>query len=267
MQMDTRALTLADLSVKTRISCLKYVRSHNRDRSNTTAKGSSMSLKQSIENHPVVLYVGALLIGFVSGLATYEGSLRLTKQVVISPTDATKLSKFDDNVRDHSALTKQISDKDLALQSLKAEKDGLQTQLAAEQQKAAIARTQTSSKGSTATLQPSRPTVQVQLVSVTLKQGLGGCKDSLPVRVTEVFRLLGDATPSAFFMLDGFSPSALQPRKIDNEVGIVKADSSLPGWIVEYCAASGWKGEVYRQFQNPTTGAISNLLKIRLETT
>ena len=37
-----------------------------------------MTLKQTIEGHPVVVYIGAVLVGFVAGLGVYDGILRLS---------------------------------------------------------------------------------------------------------------------------------------------------------------------------------------------
>ena len=49
-----------------------------------------MNLREIIKNHPVVIYVGALLTGFIAGWIAYDEVLKTSKLEVISSTELAK---------------------------------------------------------------------------------------------------------------------------------------------------------------------------------
>ncbi len=50
-----------------------------------------MNLREIIKNHPVIIYVGALLAGFIAGWIAYDSVLKTSKLEVISSTELANL--------------------------------------------------------------------------------------------------------------------------------------------------------------------------------
>jgi len=65
-------------------------------------------LKQAIENHPVLVYVVAVLIGFTAGLASYEAALRITGRVAVSSEDAKRVGQHDAMVTELTQLREAL---------------------------------------------------------------------------------------------------------------------------------------------------------------
>lgn len=59
-------------------------------------------LKQKVENNPVIFFLGTLLVGFLSGITTYEAVLEIAKLEIIARHEASELK------RARTALSKEI---------------------------------------------------------------------------------------------------------------------------------------------------------------
>ena len=62
-----------------------------------------MTLKQTIENHPVIIYIGAMIIGFLA----YEGGLRFLGRSTVSAADMEKIKNYDALQLELTGLKKQ----------------------------------------------------------------------------------------------------------------------------------------------------------------
>lgn len=53
------------------------------------------TLRERVENHPVVFFLGVILAGFLAGLAAYEGVLNMSGQTLISSSRLADLEKLE----------------------------------------------------------------------------------------------------------------------------------------------------------------------------
>jgi chromosome segregation ATPase len=53
--------------------------------------GSSQTLRERVENHPVVFFLTALIAGFVAGLATYQGAIKLIDYTALPTVEYKRL--------------------------------------------------------------------------------------------------------------------------------------------------------------------------------
>ena len=53
------------------------------------------TLKQRIENHPAVLFLGALIVGFLAGIGAYEGIMAMTDRSPVSNSRIAELESLE----------------------------------------------------------------------------------------------------------------------------------------------------------------------------
>lgn len=78
-----------------------------------------MSLKEKVDNHPLVFFFSTLMVGFLSGLGTYQGILSIAKLEVVSNDNVLSKEKLessyiskDEHQNVVSALRAKIANED-----------------------------------------------------------------------------------------------------------------------------------------------------------
>lgn len=66
------------------------------------------TLKEKIENHPVPWFLGAILAGFLAGIGTYEGALKLTDRQTIGKEYLAKLHKDLKDAKNNAATQRWL---------------------------------------------------------------------------------------------------------------------------------------------------------------
>ena len=222
-----------------------------------------MPLKDTLQNHPVVIYGGVAVVAFTMGIAAYDQALRLTDRKPIPASDIARLAKCDASVE-----SLRVADNPAGLARCTAEAEGLKKQLSAATSYAKRYETDVEKLRKQLDQAKSDAWIKQQTLiaaSAPLAVEFAGAKSKRDptcpkgtLLVTEKY-YMEDGGTEALIAIDlgmDFKPAFLS-RPMDGGVTVTEN-----GWTLTSCAAGGGTRKFYRRFFNIKTGAASESILV-----
>lgn len=69
------------------------------------------TLRERVENHPIVFFLGAILAGFLAGLAAYQGVLNISDQMLVLTSEHTALKEEVEKLKVEAEAPREFSTK------------------------------------------------------------------------------------------------------------------------------------------------------------